>query len=64
MGVFSSSTLVDGDVVPQGTTVVVATLVSAVPRSRARGGNHLAEMLSGSEEGSYLRLIDFCITRL
>ena len=27
-------------------------------------GNFFAEMLSGSEEGSYLRLIDLCITQL
>jgi len=26
--------------------------------------NYFAEMCSGSEEGSYLRLIDFCITQL
>jgi hypothetical protein len=26
--------------------------------------NYLAEMWSGSEEGSYLRLIDCCITQL
>jgi len=26
--------------------------------------NHFAEMRSGSEEGSYLRLIDLCITQL
>jgi len=26
--------------------------------------NYFAEMWSGSEEGSYLRLIDFCITQL
>ena len=26
--------------------------------------NHFAEMCSGSEEGSYLRLIDSCITQL
>ena len=26
--------------------------------------NHLAEIWSGSEEGSYLRLIDCCITQL
>jgi len=26
--------------------------------------NHLAEMWSGSEESSYLRLIDFCIIQL
>jgi len=26
--------------------------------------NYFAEMRSGSEEGSYLRLIDFCITQL
>ena len=26
--------------------------------------NYLAEMCSGSEEGSYLRLMDFCITQL
>ena len=28
------------------------------------GRCYLAEMCSGSEEGSYLRLIDFCITQL
>jgi len=27
-------------------------------------GNYLAEMCSGSEAGSYLRLIDLCITQL
>ena len=26
--------------------------------------NYFTEMCSGSEEGSYLRLIDFCITQL
>ena len=26
--------------------------------------NYYTEMCSGSEEGSYLRLIDFCITQL
>jgi hypothetical protein len=26
--------------------------------------NYFAEMCSGSEEGSYLRLVDFCITEL
>ena len=26
--------------------------------------NYFAEMCSGSEEGSYLRLIDLCITQL
>jgi len=28
------------------------------------GHNYFTEMCSGSEEGSYLRLIDFCITQL
>jgi len=29
-----------------------------------RGDNYAAEMCGGSEEGLYLRLIDFCITQL
>ena len=32
--------------------------------SPARSPNCFAEMGSGSEEGSYLRLIDLCITQL
>ena len=44
----------------------------AVLEFQVRGGvalhtltnDHLAEMWSGSEEGSYLRLIDCCITQV
>jgi len=32
--------------------------------SEAFENNYLTEMCSGSEAGSYLRLIDFCITQL
>ena len=31
---------------------------------RIQGVNYFTEMCSGSEESSYLRLIDFCITQL
>jgi len=31
---------------------------------RSARHNYFTEMCSGSEEGSYLRLMDFCITRL
>ena len=36
------------------------------PSFRGQGFNYFTEMCSGSEEGSYLRLIDFtlCITQL
>jgi len=33
-------------------------------RGGARENNYFTEMCSGSEEGSYLRLIDLCITQL
>ena len=38
--------------------------VRAVPSGTALNNNYAAEMWSGSEEGSYLRLIHCCITAL
>ena len=38
-----------------------AAVYAYTPRFK---NNYFAEMCSGSEEGSYLRLIDVCITRI
>jgi len=45
---------------------VLHVLVSGVARQVTpyHNNNYFTEMCSGSEAGSYLRLIDFCITQL
>ena len=42
----------------------VCSLASSSSSPRARANNHSTELCSGSEAGSYLRLIDWCITQL
>jgi len=44
--------------------VVRTRNVTQVPVSSQFKNNHSTEMCSGSEAGSYLRLVDSCITRL
>ena len=44
---------------------MLASLTEAVKSLNSQfKNNHYTEMRSGSEEGSYLRLIDGCITQL
>jgi len=42
----------------------VTQVSSPKPYASGFKNNHSTEMCSGSEEGSYLRRIDFCITQL
>jgi len=50
-----------------GFAEILQELVVGVVRLRYNSqfeNNYFTEMCSGSEEGSYLRLIDWCITQL
>ena len=51
---------------PRGGRPMIGTITSVDPLLFAAVArvNYFTEMCSGSEEGSYLRLIDFCITQL
>jgi len=44
------------------TTLALFTARATLPQPGTH--NYFTEMCSGSEAGSYLRLIDFCITQL
>jgi len=44
--------------------LLAALVVPSEPVQLLFRNTYLTEMWSGSEEGSYLRLIDFCITQL
>jgi len=48
----------------EGSTPPTKVFLNTLGSSSQFKNNYFTEMYSGSEAGSYLRLIDFCITKL